>query len=66
VKIKLSNKLELETFAGRSIQAYKEQAAKAGLVLKAPEGTSTGDFPRGIYDSLRQFRRNIAITKDHK
>lgn len=62
-----ANKLELETFAGKSIQAYKEQAAKAGLVLRAPSDISdTGDFPRRIYDSLRHFRRNIAITQDHK
>ena len=62
-----ANKLELETFAGRSIQAYKEQAAKAGLVLRAPSTeTDTGDFPRSIYDSLRHFRRNIAITQNHK
>jgi hypothetical protein len=62
-----ANKLELETFAGKSIQAYKDQAAKAGLVLRAPSDvTESGDFPRSIYDSLRHFRRNIAITQNHR
>lgn len=62
-----ANKLELETFAGRSIQPWKDQAREAGLVLRAPlTETDTGDYPREIYDSLRYFRRNIAITQDHK
>lgn len=63
---KLSTKLELETFAGKSFQAWKDQAAKAGLVLRAPDGIDSGDYPNSIYSSLRLFRRNIAITKDHK
>lgn len=62
----MSTKLELETLAGKTIQSYKDQAAKAGLVLRAPVDTESGDFPQRIYDSLRHFRRNIAITKDHK
>lgn len=63
----MSTELELETFAGKSIQAYKEQASKAGLVLRAPsDNTDSGDFPEKIYSTLRRFRRNIAITKDHK
>ena len=63
----MSTKLELETFAGKSIQAWKDQAAKAGLVLRAPaDKTDSGDFPENIYSLLRRFRRNIAITKDHK
>jgi len=62
----MSTKLELETSAGKSFQAWKDQAAKAGLVLRAPNGLDSGDFPQGIYDSLRHFRRNVAITKDHK
>ena len=63
----MSTELELETFASKSIQAYKEQARKAGLVLRAPEDTTeSGDFPDKIYSTLRRFRRNIAITKDHK
>lgn len=63
----MSTKLESETFAGKSIQAWKDQAAKAGLVLRAPQDTTdSGDFPDRIYSSLKHFRRNIAITKDHK
>jgi hypothetical protein len=63
----MSTKLELETFAGKSIQAWKDQAAAAGLVLRAPaDQTDTGDFPENLYSQLRRFRRNIAITKDHK
>jgi hypothetical protein len=62
----MSTKLEIETSAGKSFQAWKDQAAKAGLVLRAPNGLDSGDFPQGIYDSLRRFRRNIAITKNHK
>lgn len=62
-----ANKLELETFAGKSIQAWKDQAAKAGLVLRAPaDVTDTGDYPPRIYSQLRYFRRNIAITQNHK
>jgi hypothetical protein len=63
----MSTKLELETSAGKSIQAWKDQAAKAGLVLRAPaDAVDSGDFPENIYSSLRHFRRNVAITKDHK
>ena len=63
----MSTKLELETFAGKTIQSYKDQAAKAGLVLRAPQdATESGDFPERIYSLLRRFRRNIAITKNHK
>ena len=59
--------LESETFAGKSIKSYKEQATKAGLVLRMPSDASeSGDFPDKIYSTLRLFRRNIAITKDHK
>jgi hypothetical protein len=60
-------KLELETFAGATIQSWKDQAAKAGLTLRAPsDATDTGDYPPRIYSQLRRFRRNMAITKDHK
>jgi hypothetical protein len=62
----MSTKLELETFAGKSMQAYKDAATKAGLLLRAPEALNSGDYPSNIYSSLRLFRRNIAITKDHK
>lgn len=61
------DKLESETFAGLTIKAWKEQAAKAGLVLSAKnEGEDNGDFPHIPYFSLRRFRRNIAITQNHK
>ena len=62
-----TNKLELETFAGATIKAWKNQAAKAGLVLSsADEDRDAGDFPDRPYFSLRRFKRNIAITRDHK
>ncbi len=61
----MSTNLELETSASKTIQAFKDQAAKAGLVLFADQSDS-GDFPESSYASLRRFRRNIAITKDHK
>jgi hypothetical protein len=62
-----TNKLELETFAGRTIQAWKDQAKEAGLVLSTKdEGQDPGDFPDRPYFQLKRFRRNIAITKDHK
>ena len=32
----MSTKLETETYAGKSIQAYRDQATKAGLVLREP------------------------------
>ena len=62
----MSTKLELETSAGKSFQAWKDRAAKAGLVLRAPDGLDSGDYPENIYSSLRHFRRNVAVTKDHK
>jgi len=63
----LSTELEKETYAGKTIQAYKDQAKKAGLVLAAADaGQDNGDFPQTPYFQLRRFRRNIAITKDHK
>ena len=63
----MSTNLELETFAGKSIQAWKDQAAAAGLVLRAPsDQTDSGDFPENLYSQLRRFRRNIAITKYHE
>src|SRR5574342_1069101 len=62
----MSTKLESETFAGKSMQAWREAANQAGLVLRAPEALDSGDYPQDIYSSLRLFRRNIAITKNHK
>ncbi len=57
----MSTKLETETFAGKSMQAWRDQAAKAGLVLRAPLDTDSGDYPDDIYNNLRRFR--IAISK---
>jgi len=62
----MSTKLESETFAGKTFQSWKDQAAKAGLVLRAPDGINPGGFPENIWSQIRLFRRNIAITKDHK
>ena len=60
-------KLELETWAGATIKAWKDQAAKAGLVLQSADaGEDSGDFPDRPYFILKRFRRNIAITKNHK
>ena len=59
-----TKKLELETFAGATIQAWKDQATKAGLVLRAPSDvTDSGDFPDSIYGQLRRFRRIISKSK---
>ncbi|HSA73331.1 MAG TPA: hypothetical protein VLD84_05185 [Nitrososphaeraceae archaeon] len=62
----MSTKLESETFAGKSMQAWREASNQAGSVLRAPEALDSGDYPQDIYSSLRLFRRNIAITKNHK
>ena len=63
----MSSQLELETFAGATIQAYKDQAKKAGIVLAAANSDQhNGDFPPNPYFLLRRFKRNIAITKNHK
>lgn len=60
----MSTKLELETFAGATIQSWKDQATKAGLVLRAPAtDTDSGDFPDNVYSSLRRFRRAISKSK---
>ena len=59
-----NTKLELETFAGRTIQAYKDAARQAGLVLhSANEGQDNGNFPERPYFSLRRFRRIISKSK---
>ena len=63
----MSTKLETETSAYKTIEAWKDQAKKAGVALRAPlDNTDSGDYPERIYSLLRRFRRNIAITKDHK
>ena len=60
----MSTKLELETFAGATIQSWKDQATKAGLVLRAPSDiTDSGDFPDNVYSQLRHFRRIISKSK---
>jgi hypothetical protein len=60
----MSTKLELETWAGKTIQAYKDQAAKAGLVLHSVDaGQDSGNFPDRPHFSLRRFRRIMAKSK---
>jgi hypothetical protein len=60
----MSTKLETETFAGATIQSWKDQAKKAGLVLRAPSDvTDSGDFPDNIYGQLRRFRKIISKSK---
>ena len=60
----MSTKLELETFAGATIQSWKDQATKAKLVLRAPSDvTDSGDFPDNVYGQLRRFRRIISKRK---
>ena len=60
----MSTKLETETFAGATIQSWKDQATKAGLVLRAPvTKTESGDFPDNVYSQLRRFRTVISKSK---
>ena len=60
----MSTKLEQDTFAGKTIQSWKDQATKAGLVLRAPSDvTDSGDFPDNVYGQLRRFRRIISKSK---
>ena len=59
----MSTKLETETFAGKTIQAYKDQAAKAGIVIRAPIDLDSGDFPAQIYGNLIRFRRNLNLHR---
>lgn len=60
----MSTKIETETYAGATIQSWKDQATKAGLVLRAPSGvTDSGDFPDNVYGQLRRFRRIISKSK---
>jgi hypothetical protein len=62
-----NTKLELETWCGKSFQAWKDAAREAGIVLRAPREADSGGYPPRIYGQLRRFRRNLAITtKDHK
>ena len=60
----MSTKLELETFAGKTLQAWRDQAAKAKLVLRMPaDRTDSGDFPDNVYGQLRRFRIIISKSK---
>jgi len=59
-----NTKLELETYAAGTIQSWKDQAAKAGLVLKMPvDDGDSGDFPESVYSQLRRFRTIISKSK---
>jgi hypothetical protein len=49
------SKLESETFAGKTLQAWKDQAAIAGLVLRAPLDLDSGDYPDNIYSFTKTF-----------
>ncbi len=45
----MSTKLETDTYAGKTIKAWRDQATKAGLVLREPaDKTDTGDYPDKI------------------
>ena len=59
-----NTKLELETFAGKTIAAWNEAAREAKLVLRAPsDKTDSGDYPDNIYSQLRRFRTAISKSK---
>ena len=58
-------KLETETSAFKTIEAWKSQAAQIGLVLRSQD-SDHGDFPNKPYSSLRQIRRLNAIGKEFK
>lgn len=59
-----NTKLELETFAGATIQAWKDTAREAGLVLRAPsDNIDSGDYPESVYNQLRRFRTIISKSK---
>lgn len=48
----MSTKLETETSAAKTIQAYKDAASKIGLELEPGNGIDNGDFPRHAYTNL--------------
>ena len=59
-----TKKLELETFAGATIQAWNDAAREAKLVLRQPEDRNgNGDYPARIYGQLRRFRKVISKSK---
>jgi len=60
------SKLETETSAAKTIQAYKDAATQIGLVLKPGNGLDSGDYPRDAYTNLRYIRRVNAIGKEYE
>ena len=59
-----NQELELETFAGRTIQAWNEAAREAKLVLRQPaDDLDCGEYPERIYGQLRRFRKVISKNK---
>jgi hypothetical protein len=58
-----NTKLELETFAGATIQAWKDAAREAKLVLRASNDGDSGDYPESVYSQLRRFRTVISKSK---
>jgi hypothetical protein len=57
-------KLELETFAGRTLQAWNDAAREAKLVLRQPaDEHDSGDYPDRIYSQLRRFRRVMSRSQ---
>lgn len=58
------SKLETETSAAKTIQAYKDAASQIRLALKPLAGLESGDFPRHTYTNLRYIRRVNAVGKD--
>jgi deoxyribose-phosphate aldolase len=59
------SKLETETSAFKTIEAYKSAASEIGLVLKRGDGLDSGDYPRHVYTNLRYIRRVDALGKEH-
>jgi hypothetical protein len=62
----MSTKLETETSAAKTIQAYKDTASQIGLVLEPGNGIDNGDFLRHAYTNLKYIRRVNAVGKEHR
>lgn len=60
------SKLETETSAAKTIQAYKDAATQIGLVLKPGDGLDNDDYPRDAYTNLLYIRRVNAIGIEHE
>ena len=60
------SKLETETSAAKTIQAYKDAATEIRLVLKPGDGLNSGDYPHDAYTNFRYIRRFNAVGKEHK